>query len=295
MEPFTAVAADRLAERLTAVVKYLNAVANGRAAVADIHRLRLSVRRATAALKLFKRLLPRRRRRRLKKQFGRLRRAAGCVRDCDVLIRLVRDRLPGRGGRLWLRSLRTDRRRGVKALALAASTARPRRLARRADALVRQVRRRDRRPTRPEVSDLGGWARACLSPAIDGVSAALSDGRGSVKSLHRLRIRVKRLRYLLELVGESLPEEFRTRLYSAVIALQDQLGTLNDLVNARTHLRRLVRTAASKDAVAVRRLLTVIRADLNQAEQRFWGSCPQARVRTLRTDFERVLGESAVA
>ena len=283
----------RLAERFTTVVQCLRAVAHGRASPTDVHRLRVSLRRTVAALNLYKQYLPRRRRRWLSKQLNRLRQAAGRVRDCDVLMRLIRDRPLGRGAHVWLSSLRADRRRGLDALAPAADSTSRRRLARRADALVRRVRVRHRRGAYQGTSDFGGWARAWLRPVAARLLTSLPARRPSLKSLHRLRVRVKRLRYAMELVDESLPDEVRAKLYPAVTALQDRLGRLNDLATARTRLRQVVRTAAPEDADALREMMAEICCDLRLARKGFWGSRPQALFRTLKADFERVLAEPA--
>ena len=50
-----------------------------------VHRLRVSTRRAMAALQLYRDFLPRKRARWMKKQLKKVRRAAGEARDLDVL------------------------------------------------------------------------------------------------------------------------------------------------------------------------------------------------------------------
>src|SRR5262245_27990506 len=60
--------------------------------IEHVHRLRVATRRASAALKLYRDLLPRRARRWVKKRLRKIRRAAGDARDFDVLAtRLVED------------------------------------------------------------------------------------------------------------------------------------------------------------------------------------------------------------
>ena len=75
-----------LAARLAAVAYWLPLAAeHADQDVEHIHRLRVSTRRAIAALKLYRDLLPRKPFRWLKKRLKKIRRAAGEARDLDVL------------------------------------------------------------------------------------------------------------------------------------------------------------------------------------------------------------------
>ena len=82
-----------LEPRLTAVVHWLPLAAYlAEHDVEHVHRLRVSTRRAVAALKLYRDWLPRKQRRWVKKRLKKIRRAAGDARDLDVLAeRLARD------------------------------------------------------------------------------------------------------------------------------------------------------------------------------------------------------------
>src|SRR5436305_640609 len=84
------VAARALGARLEAVRRYLKRAA-GTGEPEDFHQLRVWSRRADAALDLFGDLLPARRVRWFRRWMRRLRRAAGRVRDADVLARHVAD------------------------------------------------------------------------------------------------------------------------------------------------------------------------------------------------------------
>src|SRR5262249_58635227 len=84
----TDVAVRTLQARLAAIQHYLPLAAEkAEEDVEHVHQLRVWTRRASAALKLYAGLLPRRRTARMKKQLKRLRRAANDARDCDVLAR----------------------------------------------------------------------------------------------------------------------------------------------------------------------------------------------------------------
>src|SRR5690606_30232377 len=78
---------DALAARLQAVLTWLPKAAQfPEADIEYVHQLRVSTRKAAAALKLFRDLLPKKRTRRLKAMLKAIRKAAGDARDLDVLI-----------------------------------------------------------------------------------------------------------------------------------------------------------------------------------------------------------------
>ena len=54
------------------------------------------------------------------------------------------------------------------------------------------------------------------------------------EALHRLRIRTKKLRYTMEIVAVAFDSEFRKKLYPQVTLFQDLLGTVNDHATAKT-------------------------------------------------------------
>jgi CHAD domain-containing protein len=64
-------------------------------------------------------------------------------------------------------------------------------------------------------------------------------GELSPRELHRLRIRTKRLRYAIELVGPLFGEKSSARTARRLAALQDALGHLNDLASAEALLVQL--------------------------------------------------------
>ena len=81
-----AVAARTIESRLTAVRRCLPLAANNPEDPENVHQLRVWARRATAALKLYAKLLPRHRSDSMKKHVKKIRRTANDVRNLDVLI-----------------------------------------------------------------------------------------------------------------------------------------------------------------------------------------------------------------
>ncbi len=91
-EPAAAVARRAIRARLKTVWDWLPCAANQSSNDAEfIHQLRVSTRRAMAALHLFELFLPDRRSRWFRKQLKRLRETAGEARDLDVLYQRVSD------------------------------------------------------------------------------------------------------------------------------------------------------------------------------------------------------------
>jgi CHAD domain-containing protein len=79
------------------------------------------------------------------------------------------------------------------------------------------------------------------------------DSRSPARALHRLRLKVKRLRYLAEAFRGLYEEAAAARLLRSVKSLQDCLGAYQDLdVHARAvtaHARRLEREGAASPSL----------------------------------------------
>jgi inorganic triphosphatase YgiF len=72
-----------------------------------------------------------------------------------------------------------------------------------------------------------------------------------VEQQHRVRIRAKRLRYALDLVGAALPAKATRRYVDRLAQLQDELGALNDAVVAEQRALHLAPAAAIDAAPAL--------------------------------------------
>ena len=110
------VAALTLQKCLQSVLHYLPLAADkANEDPEHIHHLRVWTRRSAAALRLYKGLLPRRRRRSIKKQLKRIRTAANDARDLDVLIQRL-EKQSGQGTKSWLKNARRERREAQRAV-----------------------------------------------------------------------------------------------------------------------------------------------------------------------------------
>lgn len=216
-------AARRVAERLPADVADLE---DERA----VHKLRVSTRRAAAVARGFKGVVRKKDLKRLRKTLKQIRRAAGPLRDRDVLEALVEERVAGTADRPQALGLSycagvlgagaADNRRDCW------SALQKRRIGRLvADAERAEVRKSARK------TPLGELGTLRIGEARD----AFNDARGAdlrdIDNLHALRIAGKRLRYSMELFGRytAMPD-LKTDL-KRLKTLQDDLGEINDLRN----------------------------------------------------------------
>jgi len=209
----------------------------------EIHQLRVAARRLRVALRLFGRMLPSKDGARFNTELRWFAGSLGDVRDLDVYTENFRayvQALPPeqRGGlsgyELYLRRERAEARQ--RAAAAAASP--------RAAALLADIERFS--AAGPSAGALRRWGSLSVGDAMR-QSVRGSVGRvrrlGSKLAtrarpaeLHELRIKAKRLRYELEFFAEVYPPLKQTA--KECKALQDLLGTLQDVYAGTARLRR---------------------------------------------------------
>lgn len=241
------VAVRTLQGRLGAVLYYLPLAAEkANEDVEHIHQLRVWTRRATAALHLYKDLIPRRRYSWMKKQLKRVRRAANDARDCDVLVERLKKQ-SSRATNRWLDAIRSERTEAQTAIVTAYERLwRGDRFARRIDKLLERVRCRGDGKNASEVELFGEWARTHLRPVVDRFFASVPADQTDEAALHQFRICGKQLRYYMELLAGAFPDEFRTQLYPTIEAMQDRLSDINDLATAKARLQRNIEAASDR-------------------------------------------------
>ena len=211
--------------------------------VEHVHQLRVAVRRAVAAVRLFQDLLPGRRRW-LKKQCQLIRRAAGPARDLDVLsawltdIAVPADFEPARAA--CLAHVAELRRAAQPELCRRHAKLPDKKLRRRMRSLLRSLRRSPEANGHAVNLEVGPTfaedAPRRLEPiAIDFLAAAETDC-SDLAHLHQLRIQGKRLRYALEALAGAFPSEPFQNLYASVRELQERLGEINDRATAQRYL-----------------------------------------------------------
>jgi CHAD domain-containing protein len=196
-----------------------------------IHRLRVSNRRAEAALSAFRGCFDDQAWRRVRKHLRRLRRAAGTARTCDVHGEaLRRELIDARGG--FRRALeyaenrtRKERRRAQKEFLRVAERHSAARLTRD----IRTLLDTAPAPRNGAATATLGRTAADVLPTLVARVEELAEGDLSVlANLHALRIAAKRLRYASEVFAPCFGPDFRSRTYAGWKNVQDHLGSVND-------------------------------------------------------------------
>ena len=226
--------------RLSAVVHHLGkALKEPFADPEHVHQLRVSVRRAVAALDIFAPCLPRKVCRSSRRSIRDIRRAAGAARDWDVFLAHLPVELPKRSlrrqpGLDFLAGYALDQRLQAQRGLEEASTDYPEAFER----LVQETRNAVREPDGCP-STLGELGRGNIVALLQELEEATTQDLGDYAHLHRVRIIGKRLRYAMEIFVDCYPPAFRETLYPMVEEMQDILGRANDSFVARQRLRQL--------------------------------------------------------
>ena len=226
-------------------LRALEATAEGVRAgeVEPIHQLRVSTRRLRVSFVLFAPLVPKALARRVERELAWLGTAVGVVRDLDVLneaIAALAKRLdPDLRATLGPIALAIHERRAaaLDTLNKTLGSGRYRRVRARLQAFAAS-----RLPAHG-VERLGDLAPRLVRPIL---RAALQAGRRvhegtSPAELHRLRVRVKRLRYALETL-RGADDKATGKLLRRLARLQDVLGEHQDAVTQRAWLRTYAET-----------------------------------------------------
>jgi CHAD domain-containing protein len=199
--------------------------------VEHVHQLRVSTRRAAAAVSVFHDLAREKYFRRITKDLKQIRRAAAAARDLDVLgARLEQGCWDGpEDGRTHAVGLATTHRKEVQApLVRVYSRCKRKGWKQRAGKLSRPKAWRDSQSER-RFQDL---AVDVLGQAAEEFFAFAATGPTELEALHQLRIRAKKLRYTVEIVAGGLDDRLRRDVYPEILEMHELLGAMNDQATA---------------------------------------------------------------
>ncbi|PDW03105.1 CHAD domain-containing protein [Candidatus Viridilinea mediisalina] len=215
-----------------------------------IHALRVATRRLRSTLRLLAPVYAGGDLRRLTRGVGRIGRAAGAVRDRDVLLADLEARahaLPTALGEslATLRSrLMAERQAAHGALLVFLDSKAYAKFIRN---FAKQMNNLAKWDNQPRVRDLGG---STIWQHYEALRAYDRDGLpGEIELLHMMRIEGKRMRYVLELFTDVLADHASAAI-DPLVQLQDQLGILNDIAVASELLAPHARAASTGPAVA---------------------------------------------
>jgi CHAD domain-containing protein len=257
-----------LRRRLTVVCScWSQAHGDRREQAENVHALRVSTRRAVAALDAFRSLLPKKRRRKLKSELRKVRKSVDQLRNLDVLAELLvsSPRRPGRRRQALVDRLREERCCVLEALNMQRQCTPP--LRRQAQKTLARVTWR-KALGRKEPS-LGDFARRSVRQSADRfLHAALSAQLDSMDGMHRLRIQAKKLRYTLELFGDALPAERCKEVRRELRKLQQELGTIRDHAMAADWIARVAQDAPAVGAAARQKPLAAGKPALDASSAR---------------------------
>ena len=266
-----------------------------------VHDVRVATRRARFALRIAARA-DRRQARDLRDGLGTLARLIGPVRDLDVLLPRLGALANAAYGDLHgaERPVAHTRDLALRQLADALYARRAERLQRVQEELPRAELAYLPRllahwggaggGAEPVTAVAAAAIRTALAQAVRVGRAATVPNAARVSDLHRLRLRLKRLRYTAELFAGALPRRSANRALESIVercaAAQTTLGELNDDAVAATEIRSIVplleRSGAGTAAVALARAILeqLERMEL-AAAQHFGGRWPRLRKRLI--------------
>ena len=225
-----------------------------------IHELRVSIRRMRAAFAVFRAAMPESYRCRIGDELRVLQRKLGTAREWDVLVEETFAGMPRRlrkqrSSEKLVQMAQTERVEGYKSAHAALQNPRYTDLLLRLASWIESQFGFGALPTRerkwrPNV--LAGPAPRFASEVMRAYHERVRKLGQKIRKLdtgelHRLRIRVKKLRYATEFFGSIWPNRRTKRYLSALKDLQEGLGELHDATVAETLVARL-RTAGAGDA-----------------------------------------------
>lgn len=223
--------------RLGAVTHYLPLAARRpQEDVEYVHQLRVSTRRAAAAIEVFDDFLTRKSRKTGRRALRRIRRAAGEARDADVFLQFL------------LEELKHGPQHRFPVLDFLVGLTLERRMA--AQQQLRDVEEEGFHAAEilagvGESSDynaprrFGVLAATVINPLLREFDQAVANAHHDVEAMHAIRIRGKELRYAMEIFAPCFADPFREHLYPAVEQAQEILGQFNDSQVLRQRLMEL--------------------------------------------------------
>lgn len=206
-----------------------------------VHQLRVSTRRADAALRIFRGCMADKVYHASRARLRLIRRSAGAVRDWDVFLQELRERLHAsrskdRPGLDFLIGFGVGQRKLLLEQLVTVGQDQLAEYQGFLTDLIGLLREPDQNGDRDGLQDL---ARSMLTTLRQSLEARAQGDLNDYAHLHQVRIAGKRLRYAMEVFADCFPASFREELYPQVEEMQEILGRANDSHVATERLGQL--------------------------------------------------------
>ena len=204
----------------------------------NVHRLRVSTRRASVALKAFSDLLDPTDLAALRDDLRKIRQAADGARNIDATFERFLSHSGACGGDGMCSNLR-ERLLAARQDAQAPIVAMNQKISGTdfSDRIQLLLSDLNSRHPRRSVQTFGKRARNVLKPAIKKFFKASEGDLSTDDALHHLRIQAKKLRYTMEIVAVAFGPSFAGKLYQEFCEFQDVMGAIRDRVIMEQLLR----------------------------------------------------------
>ena len=237
-------AGDTFIANVNAAVAQIHANRAGATAGRDpefLHQLRVGMRRLRTTLQACRSLLRRKETRRHERRLRKALKALGAARDWDVFERDI--------GSPVLRRLAHARAEPARRQARAAARSAQMRFL--PQEVLAWARSRPWRAGSRAGEVIDAFSRRALERAYARLTGAAEeiDWKDAPRR-HRVRIRLKRLRYACECFAAAWPEQAQRRFFAKLRHLQNVLGELNDVAVQRRMLQQMADAGAPARAVA---------------------------------------------
>ncbi|HET6574521.1 MAG TPA: CHAD domain-containing protein [Fimbriiglobus sp.] len=226
-----------LSVRLSAVRHYLPLAAERASEdIEHVHQLRVATRRATAAVRTFRDLLPKKLEREAKRALRAIRCTAGGARDWDVFLLRLAEQPPGTDAADFLAGYALRKRLAAQETLAVVAADRAPAIHELCAALPAAVRT----PAGAEPRRIvGEYAAAILGELYAQFATEVEANPTTPDELHQLRITGKRLRYAVEVFAACYGPPLRETLYPAVEEAQELLGRVQDAAVAAARLEQV--------------------------------------------------------
>lgn len=236
-------AGDTFIANVNAAVAQIHANRAGAAAGRDpeyLHQLRVGMRRLRSTMQACRALLRRKEARRHDRRLRKALKALGAARDWDVFERDI--------GSPALRRLAHARAASARRQARAAARSALMRFL--PEEVLAWARSRPWRASSRAGEAIDAFSRRALERAYARLADAAEDiDWKDAPRRHRVRIRLKRLRYACDCFAAAWPEAAQRPFFAKLRRLQDVLGELNDVAVQRRMLQQMADAGAPAQAV----------------------------------------------